>query len=72
MPLRSSTRTIRRATQPTELTQAPKYRLHLALDGDNNPNTPPTTSDDLNTLLGTFRNDARLRRRSVRRDVYFH
>ena len=44
---------------PSELTQATKYRLHLALDGDNNPNTPPTTSDDLNTLLGVFRNDAR-------------
>ena len=44
---------------PSELTQATKYRLHLALDGDSNPNTAPTTSDDLNTLLGVFRNDAR-------------
>ena len=44
---------------PSELTQATKYRLHLALDGDSNPNTPPTTADDLNTVLGVFRNDAR-------------
>ena len=48
--------------QPSELTQATKYRLHLTLDGDNNPGTPPTTSDDLNTLINNnfnSRNDAR-------------
>ncbi len=45
--------------EPSELTQAQLQRLHLTLDGDNNPNTPPTTSDNINTLLGVFRNDAR-------------
>jgi hypothetical protein len=45
--------------EPSELTQAVKQRLHLTLDGDSDPNTPPTTSDDINTLLGVFRNDSR-------------
>ena len=45
--------------QPTDLTQAVKYRVQLALDDDSNPATPPITADDLNDLLGVFRNDAR-------------
>ena len=45
--------------QPSELTQAQLQRLHLTLDDDNNPATPPTTSDNINTLFGVFRNDAR-------------
>ncbi len=44
---------------PADLTQAQLQRLHLTLDGDNNSATPPTTSDNINTLLGVFRNDAR-------------
>jgi hypothetical protein len=45
--------------EPSELTQAVKQRLHLTLDGDSDPNTPPTTSDNINSLLGVFRNDVR-------------
>jgi hypothetical protein len=45
--------------EPGELTQAQLQRMHLTLDGDNNPATPPTTSDNINTLLGVFRNDVR-------------
>ena len=44
---------------PSELTQATVHRLHLALDGDNDPNTPPQMYDDYNNLLGSSRNDAR-------------
>lgn len=45
--------------QPSELTQAENFRLHLALDHDNDPSTPEQTNDNLNSLLGTWRNDAR-------------
>lgn len=45
--------------EPDELTQAEVLRLHLALDHDNDPSTAELLSDDLNELLGTFRNDAR-------------
>jgi hypothetical protein len=44
---------------PDDLTQAQLQRLHLTLDGDSNPNTPPTASDNMNTVLGVFRNDSR-------------
>jgi hypothetical protein len=44
---------------PSDLTQAENFRLHLALDHDNDPSTPEQTNDDLNSLLGTWRNDAR-------------
>jgi hypothetical protein len=45
--------------EPGELQPAQLFRFHLALDHDNNPDTPPQTNDNLNTLLGTFRNDGR-------------
>ncbi len=45
--------------EPSELTEAEVRRLHLTLDHDNNPNTPPQSSDNLNSLLGLFRNDSR-------------
>jgi hypothetical protein len=45
--------------EPGELTQAEINRLHVSLDHDSNPNTPPVTGDNLNTVLGAFRSDAR-------------
>lgn len=45
--------------EPGELTQAVVNRLQLTLDHDNDPMTPPVMSDNLNTLLSVFRNDAR-------------
>jgi glucose/arabinose dehydrogenase len=45
--------------EPSELTQAENFRLHLALDHDNNPTTPEQTSDDFNALLEAPRSDAR-------------
>ena len=55
---------------PSELTQAQLQRLHLTLDGDNNPNTPPTTSDNINTLARRVPQRLALRRRHFRRDVH--
>jgi glucose/arabinose dehydrogenase len=45
--------------EPSELTQAENFRLHLALDHDNDPSTPEQTNDNMNALFDTFRNDAR-------------
>jgi len=45
--------------EPSELTQAPVHLLHLALDHDNDPNTPVQIYDDFNSLLGQGRNDTR-------------
>jgi hypothetical protein len=45
--------------EPGELAPAELRRLHLELDHDNNPNTAPVTGDNLNSVLGTFRNDGR-------------
>ena len=47
---------------PSELTQAVISRLHLAFDHDNNSSTPELMFDDLNSLLGTGRNDVRFGR----------
>jgi hypothetical protein len=44
---------------PDELTQATLQRLQLELDHDSNPATPTQKSDNLNSLMGTFRNDGR-------------
>lgn len=47
--------------EPSELTQAETFRLHLSFDDDNDPTTAPELSDDFNALLDQFfaRNDAR-------------
>jgi glucose/arabinose dehydrogenase len=45
--------------EPGELTQAVLHWLRLALDHDNNPNTPPQIFDDFNSLLNDTRNDTR-------------
>ncbi len=47
--------------EPSELTQAVLHTLHLALDQDNNPNTPAQIYNDLNLLIASTnsRNDAR-------------
>jgi hypothetical protein len=47
--------------EPGELTQAENFRLHLAFDHDNDPETPPEMFDDFNELLNPSfaRNDGR-------------
>jgi hypothetical protein len=48
--------------EPSELTQAELFRFHLTLDHDNDPSTAPIESDNINNLLGVFRNDIRFGR----------
>jgi glucose/arabinose dehydrogenase len=45
--------------EPSELTQAPVHLLRLALDHDNNPDTPAQIYDDFNSLVNNTRNDTR-------------
>ena len=45
--------------QPGELTQAVLHKLHLSLDHDNNPNTPPQIYDTFLSLLNAPRSDTR-------------
>jgi glucose/arabinose dehydrogenase len=45
--------------EPGELSQAVLKKLRLALDHDNNPNTPALVRDDFNILLNAGRNDVR-------------
>ena len=45
--------------EPGELTQAVLHKLHLSLDDDNNPNTPPQIYDDFRNLLNRPRSDTR-------------
>ena len=47
--------------EPSELTQAETFRLHLLFDDDNNPATAALPYDDFNRLLDPYwaRNDAR-------------
>lgn len=44
---------------PSDLTQAELHKLHLALDADNNPNTPAQIYDNFKSLLGATRSDTR-------------
>lgn len=45
--------------EPGKLTQAPVHLLRLAVDHDNNPDTPPLIYDDFNSLVNNTRNDTR-------------
>jgi glucose/arabinose dehydrogenase len=48
--------------EPSDLTQAENFRLHLSFDDDNDPSTAPQLWDDFNDLIGNggwARSDAR-------------
>jgi hypothetical protein len=45
--------------QPADLTQAELHKLHLALDADSDPSTPPQIYDNFKSLLNATRSDTR-------------